>query len=97
MVLAGRGAPQEEETSVGVTVAPFYSLGVGYVVMLFGGLVGAAVSIVLTYALFSGVELDGLLVMTGIFLCFLGTLLGARLALWLWRFTGRKAAPSPRP
>jgi hypothetical protein len=91
-----RGAPREEETSVGVTVAPFYSLGVGYLVMLFGGLVGAAASIVLTYGLFSGVELDGLLVMTGIFLCFLGTLLGARLALWLWRFAERNATPSPR-
>jgi hypothetical protein len=91
-----RGAPREEETSVGVTVAPFYSLGVGYFVMLFGGLVGAAASIVLTYALFSGVELDGLLVMTGIFLCFLGTLLGARLALWLWHVADRNATPSPR-
>jgi predicted membrane channel-forming protein YqfA (hemolysin III family) len=65
--------------------------------MLFGGLVGAVVSIVLTYALFSGVELDGLLVMTGIFLCFLGTLLGARLASWVWHFTERNATPSPRP
>jgi ABC-type lipoprotein release transport system permease subunit len=42
------------------------------------------------------VELDGLLVMTGIFLCFLGTLLGGRLALWLWHFADRTATPSPR-